>query len=256
MKVLIDSNGLQARQHRKDAHRLCAFIAALGCRQYRVAFSSPSGLTEDQLKNCVVLVITTRSPKQFAYSQEEKEVIWDFVHKGGRLLLMTNHADWPKAKLGDTREFDAGLAKKFGVTFEQTCFRHRLARVRTIISDPDLNTGHTIIAGPPEVVSVVTNNCCSIRCDDRGEWVVQLSKDMVNKGAECEPRPDERQLFAHALEVNSGLSPKKRGRIVTIADSGFIGSDYTMKPGPGLIGQGDNLHFIMNAIDWLAGKLG
>ena len=256
MKVLIDRKGLQAQWHFEDNERLKAFKTELERCQYSVDSWSPSGLAEDQLKECDVLVITTRwrrlkttPPEEFDYSEAEVKSIFDFVHNGGGLLLMSNHRP--------CHEFDAKLAKELelGVSIECTWFEHQQGG-RTVLCETALNSEHPIIAaaGEEPVRCIVTNSSCSIR-SKRGQWVVSLSSEMVDELTERHPDPD-RQFFAHALEINSELSPEKRGRVVTIADSGFIGTDTTTKPGPGLIGQGDNLRFIMNAIRWLGKELG
>lgn len=54
-------------------------------------------------------------------------------------------------------------------------------------------------------------------------------------------------LFGCALERTSA----RRGRVVVLADSGFIGSAGTTRPGPGLVEHGDNLRFVLNTIVWL-----
>ena len=46
------------------------------------------------------------------------------------------------------------------------------------------------------------------------------------------------------------------GRVVTVADSGFIGDEGTNVPGPGLINHGDNARFIKNVVRWLGREIG
>ena len=53
--------------------------------------------------------------------------------------------------------------------------------------------------------------------------------------------------------VRSLIDLPRIGRVVVLADSGFIGSAGTTRPGPGLIEQGDNLRFVLNTIAWLVG---
>jgi hypothetical protein len=66
--------------------------------------------------------------------------------------------------------------------------------------------------------------------------------------------PDGRH-FAAALQAARGLAADCRGRVVAVADSGFIGSDGTAYPGVGLVGRGDNMRFVLNALAWLAGEM-
>lgn len=235
MKVLIDEKGLQARNHlRRNKHRLSIFIAELMSISCQVFFSS---ITQNNLRNCDVLIITTRlSP----FSNDEKDYIHNFILDGGGLLLMSNH--------GNLSQYDAKLAdEKFGVEIQPTFFRHKFERVHTTLSESNLNSNHPIISGSPTVNSIVTNTCCSIHSDS-GDCIVSLSNEMEDR-LNSNIRPTSEQYFAHALE-------EAQGRIVTIADSGFIGSDCTTSPGPGLILHGDNLRFIKNVIRWLGGELG
>ena len=91
MRVLIDSLGLQAQVHLEDGRRLGVFMSTLeqiaGCS---MTFSTGSPLTGLELSDCDVLVVTTRYPREHAYSQGERTVVRDFVGDGGGLLLMSN----------------------------------------------------------------------------------------------------------------------------------------------------------------------
>ena len=64
MKVLIDRNGLQANRHLHDGLRLGTFLKEL--RSIRGSVTSTSAtVTQDQLQNCDVFVITTlNSPRR------------------------------------------------------------------------------------------------------------------------------------------------------------------------------------------------
>jgi hypothetical protein len=60
--------------------------------------------------------------------------------------------------------------------------------------------------------------------------------------------PARNRYFAVALEKTDKV---RDGRVVIVADSGFIGTDGTTYPGRGLIGYGNNGSFAQNAIFWL-----
>ena len=62
------------------------------------------------------------------------------------------------------------------------------------------------------------------------------------------PDTQETCLFAAAAEGSLGSGS---GRVVVVADSGFVGEDDTGQPGPGLIGRDDNRTFLSNIIEWL-----
>jgi hypothetical protein len=116
-----------------------------------------------------------------------------------------------------------------------------------------LNNGHPIISGESidsRVSSIVTNTCCSIH-SEFSEPLALLSPEMIDKRSGS--HPSSLQLFGVALDQAESPFSTGRGRVIVLADSGFIGSDNTFRPGPGLIGKGDNMTFILNTIDWLCG---
>lgn len=248
MKILIDAQSLQASHHRRDDQRLCTLLSALR-RRHTVDFSRETGLTGDELARYHVLVVTTRYPEAAKVTAGELDAVRGFVSGGGGLVLLTNHADWPRHNPHDTRVYDAELAGSFGITIQPTFFRNRMDNVPTVLAGDVLEAEHPILKGPSEeerVSAVLTNTCASIRCE-QGQPLVSLSEEMVDRRAGKRAQPG--QLFAHALDT-SATDSRGEGRVVTIADSGFIGSRWTEVPGPGLIKWADNLQFIHNAIRW------
>ena len=67
--------------------------------------------------------------------------------------------------------------------------------------------------------------------------------------------PSDR-LFAHALDAEADAGLVGKGRLVTMADSGFIGNEDTVVPGPALISYADNARFIQNVVRWLGREVG
>ena len=183
MKVLVDGDGLQAYWHLSHSFRLSVFLTGLLKDSHLVGFSTRSPLSGEELADSDVLVVATRRPKS-PYAEAETDCIVDFVHKGGGLLLMANHADRPETDLSssllDTRREDARLADRFGITLEQACFEHRHGGERTRIAASAMNGNHGVIAGPAgetPVELLVINNCCSIVCSEC-DPVVSLPVEM------------------------------------------------------------------------------
>ena len=161
--------------------------------------------------------------------------------------MMTNHGPWPERRLPDTRPNDEELAQEFGLTLHPEFCRDPQPGERTVIAGEDLNSGHSILAGPPTVRYVVTNTCCSLDAE-HGEWLIRLPDKMIDARTRQKPQG---QGFAHAQEARVSLGADSEGRVVVIADSGFIGTQGTRSPGPGLSDERDNLRFVLNCVRWL-----
>jgi hypothetical protein len=252
MRVLVDGNGLQARAHAQDGRRLATFLALLrDLRACHVTLTPETPLTADRLAEQAVLVITTRKWQTSPYAPEELTGIPDFVQRGGGLLLMSNHGDVPGRHPLDMTRSDALLARVFGVAIENTFFAHPEAHTLSEFSAANLLTTHPIICGAAaeaSVRSLVTNNCCSIRAPDAAP-LVGLAGQMTDLRNNF---PCQGRCFAVAL---ADCAPVGRGRVVVVADSGFIGTAGTTFPGIGLIEHGDNARFALNAIRWLGREL-
>ena len=257
MKVILDSMGLQAQVHLAGRRRLARFLSILeSIPDCSVSFSSGPTLTWQELRDHAVLVITTRYPLEVAYSGQELTRIWDFVRLGGGLLLMSNHGDLPGSNPHDLTQFDAQVGKLFGVDVERSWFQNPAGVELSVLSGRDLLASHPIIGGRGEgeaVKTIVINNCSSIVTEGLGYPLISLSQDMMDLRNGNSP---QNRLFAHALDPETAGSLSIEGRVVTMADSGFIGDEGTTLPGPGLIGYGDNAQFIKNVVRWLGREMG
>jgi hypothetical protein len=250
MKVMLDSNSLQARAHAQSGQRLASCLALLNALPAETAFSPRGPLTAEVLAGQDVLVIATRKWQDLPYSDAELDCIVAFVQRGGGLLLMSNHGDVPGRYPNDMTQNDARLAQRWDVTVENTFFASPTPNVVVEFSGPDLAASHPIVRGAPNgspVRSVVTNNCCSLRLL-AGAPLIRLNRQLVDQrnGWSVDDR-----FFAVA--VAEGVT--QRGRVVIVADSGFIGTAETTFPGIGLIEHGDNGRFAQNCVAWLGRAL-
>ena len=167
---------------------------------------------------------------------------------------MSNHGDRPARRpeqrdLPDLTQQDKQLASEFGINVECSCFENLDEGRLTNLSGPCLESAHPIIGGDAaseSVESIVTNTCCSLTSSE-AVGLVSFSAEMVDRGGH-DPLSREGRYFAQAREFGAG-------KIIVVADSGFVGSKGTVSPGPGLMDCGDNLRFVMNAIRWLGHDL-
>ena len=251
MRVLVDGNGLQARVHAQDGKRLETFLALLcSIPHCEVVFSPGEPLTAGTLASQDILVITTRKDAEAPYSGEEIDCILDSVRRGGGLLLMSNHGDIP-GRYPDMTKSDAILARRFDIEIENTFFANPEMKSLTEFSESDFLTTHPIIrggVGEEPVRSIVTSNCCSISSPD-GAPLIRMTSRMIDHRNGF---PSRGRCFAIALESSLQVAG---GRVVVVADSGFIGTEETTFPGVGLIEQGDNRRFVHNIVRWLGRTL-
>ncbi|MEJ2181509.1 MAG: hypothetical protein P8Y28_14010, partial [Gammaproteobacteria bacterium] len=163
----------------------------------------------------------------------ELEDIQKFVERGSSLLVMSNHPPFD--------ERDDRLARTFGFSFRSPTYPwHGGHYGVTTIRENSLGD-HPITESLSD--GIVFNNSCRITLEGAENTVILASL------------PDEsapENIFALAID---GLSEPGSGRIVAIADSGFIGGVDTDVPGPGQFEKGDNQVFLRSIISWLCHKL-
>jgi hypothetical protein len=238
MKILLDSNSLQAWVHKQNYPknpngRISTFKdICKDCNLEPIDFSWTRGDLINFLssENHILAILTRRPQIPFDKDGIELKEIKEFVEKGGCLLLMSNHGDFDE-RIWDCREQDNRLANKFDIRLEGPTFQY------VIISNdnPITQEPHEITNG---INSIVFNNSCRINISENLNATILATL----------PGESGRQnVFATAIDRQNESS----GRVVIVADSGFIGDDNSGWPGPGLIEEGDNKKFLENILNWL-----
>jgi Ankyrin repeats (3 copies) len=244
MKILLDGKCLQTQAHfhyeKAKGQRLAAFIEMLQnlAADTTIGFIDET-ITKESLNGVDVFVQTTRDAP---ITDEEIVVIQEFVNSGGGLLIMSNHAPHhpPSAR----------LAACFGVELEGGFFL--TDGVRTTISGSDL-TDHPIISagdGKGSIKSLVTNTTDSIRANC-GRPLAYLPTAMRFLSTDISGRD---RVYALAIDGPTDISPSTAGRVIILADSGFVGGGDTRYPGIGLFDQGGNGEFMRRIVLWLTGE--
>ena len=249
MRIIFDSNSLQTKVHlgfkvrpeweEAKGRRLTTLLETVEEAVPGASVEFYDGkYTRDALADCGALVFLTRKEP---FDPEELEAIHAFVTGGGGLLIMSNH--------GDHAEYDCVLAVRFGFRFEPSFFRipgPELGRM-----SGDLLGDHPILkgeAGEPEIQELFTNTTCHITSES-GTVLATLDERMKEKFEDLSPRGT---IFALALDGKAGdLGDDVKGRIVAIADSGFVGTKGADRPGVGIIDEGDNMAFHKRVLRWL-----
>ncbi len=228
-----------------EGRRLASFCDAV--RQAigsTVHFLQPDPFNSDQLIDCDVLLITTL---RVQLTNVERDLIIEFVDRGGGLFIMSNHGAWPGKNPNDWTRDDRIITHSFGVTLHGAHFHTRDAE-HTEMTDEELNVDHPIIRRNADMTNQVRSlrwhSCCAISCPS-GDWLARLPPTMVDERTGSSP---DQHLFAHALAYGDG-------RVVTVADSGFIADPSPNHPQSGFANHAPNLLFVTNAIKWLAEPL-
>jgi hypothetical protein len=165
-------------------------------------------------------------PKLSKQSKVELEEIQRFVHRGGSLLVMSNHP-WPNKQNPIP---DLHTASLFDVTLNGPVYAEQGELTKIRGNDLRMHPITDGLNGP-----IVFNNGCRIS---------------TNAGDILAALPGEKST-ANVFAVAIDAPQKGKGRVVVTADSGFIGDDDTDFPGPGLIGRGNNRLFVRQMFEWL-----
>lgn len=255
MNVLFDGNALQSQAHirrigdQAPGVRLKSLKQALQEKlSYDVDFSAVGkNLEGSDLDRKDLLVIPTRVPDHpkirrsdlfyhNPFSETETRRIQEFVQNGNGLVLFTNHGPLTRSAVDFTAE-DKKLATIFGIQIlSDAVFK---GAGEGVFTNQEYHS-HPITSGGSQnhsVERIVVNNCANLRRTKKGVMpVVDMSGDKTGN-------------FCLAAE-------KDQGRAVFVADSGFLGSEESDQPGPGMFHRADNEQFILNTFRWGAGEIG
>jgi hypothetical protein len=248
------------------------FGALLAADGYRVR-STTGSFAGGPARECRVLVVANAQPGDQpwdhyeyptppAFAREEITGLLDWVHRGGRLLLIADHMPFPGAA--------ADLASAFGCTFNDgfavapftTEAEGRAAFLEpTIFSvENGLLGTHPITAGPAPyaaVPRVATFAGQAFRCGPDAAALLVLPRGFVS----LMPRTAW-QFTLETLQVPVGgwlqgaVLERGRGRIAIFGEGGMFTAQVTddgRLMGMNAPGAEHNARFVRNVVRWLAG---
>lgn len=198
-------------------------------------------ITRESLSNVSCLVILSRIKD---FTEEELEVVIEFIqHKDHSLLIMSNHNPFELQ--------DNVLTSKLGISLiggywsgERGVYTH---------IEKDCLTDHVIITGKEgeqPIATIVTNTTCRIESDS-GTPFIFLPDSMVGRwSSENEPQKEKR-VFGLVINGQNEEHDIIRGKVIVLADSGFIGDKGSTFPGFGVIDKGDNELFVRRMFEYL-----
>ena len=166
----------------------------------------------DELDDAAALIVGSRS-QLVPFDALEMDAIAAFVETGGGLLLMANHRGLVRPQQ------QLAEALKLPISFNDI----------SVVDGPRIGLVlHELTAG---VEAIAVRNCCSLAVAAGAEPLALFT----------EPG----HVFAAAMTVG-------RGRVVAVADSGFIASRDDA--GRDMFASASNARFIGSILGWLAGR--
>ncbi len=256
MNILFDRYGTQVEAELEKGDRLTALFSTISDSGWTCEIAdgdlSPAGLA-----GCQALVLTTRISRGF--TSAELDAIIEFVHGGGGLWCMANHAAPSVGRLADNYvRYTGSVASTFFTSYEATAYMSTTPGAPVSLTGSNL-TDHPIIRGRPDwplaqehdsslVETVVTRSFCGVYPNDFSHSIVLMENldDVVN----CQTRKPVTAGVVWALSLE-GEQVTGKGRVVVCADSGWLGNTESTWPGPGMFQMGDNPQFTLNTLSWL-----
>ena len=250
--ILLDKNSLQIFSHFEEFYfnafgqqrvpnpaymsRLSRFLEIL--KDHKVVVGN---ITKESLDEVSCLVVLTRIRD---FSEGELKAVLEFVqNEDSSLLLMSNHNPFELQ--------DNALTSELGISLIGGYWSGERG-VYTLIEGDSL-TNHAIIAGKEgeqPVKTIVTNTTCRIE-SDVGTPFIFLPDSMVGKwSSENEPEM-KNKIFGLVVDGKKGQYELIKGKVIVLADSGFIGDKDSTFPGFGVIDKGDNEMFVRRIFEYL-----
>ena len=197
-------------------------------------------LKEEYLQaDCLVFLTRIES-----FSEQEIQMILKFIsQKGKSLLLMSNHNPFEQK--------DNELTTKLGINLVGGYY----SGVRGKYTEIDSNwfTNHPILKERNElepISSIMTNTTCRIE-SNYGQPFMYLPDGMIGRWSSESEVQIKNRIFGLAINGETDQHPLIKGKVVILADSGFIGDKGSKTPGFGIIDKLDNELFIKRIFFYL-----
>ena len=263
IKILFDELGQQVAVHETHGDRLTGFYRVIDHQGWQ---REVGPVTAANLADVNVLVLTNRV--QAGYSAQEICDVVNFVHDGGGLWCMANHAAFngnsASNQLNNHVRFDSAISTTFFTDFKAAAYQSTDPAERFVTLEGDNLKDHPILNGGPsswpslrqngnrEIHKVVTRSFCGVYTNSLSTTLVGLDGLDHVANTQTGEGVGPRVAWAVALE---GENVTGQGRAVICADAGWLGDVESSTPGPGAFQEPYNPQFALNTLSWLA-KLG
>ncbi len=259
IKILFDELGLQVSVHTTRGDRLTGFYSIIDLQGWQ---RDVGPVTAANLADVNVLVLTNRVEE--GYSAQEISTIVNFVHDGGGLWCMANHAASTSNLLNNYVRFDSAISTTFFTDFQAAFYQSTDPQERFVTLEGNNLKDHPILngglpswpvlqqSGNKEIDKVVTRSFCGVYTNSLATTLVGLDGLAHVENSQTGEGVGDRVVWAVALDDENVTG---RGRVVICADAGWLGDEESTFPGPGAFQKPYNPQFALNTLSWLA-KLG
>lgn len=260
MKFLFDKGSSQVQVQLETGVRLTTLFGAIEAQGWSYEIG-PDRIDHASLADVDGLVVLTRHRAtapgttnpfppdwDFAFTTRELDAIRAFNTAGGGVLLISNHGPFSAANLrNDWTVYDRVLAAEFGVVIQPAAYQLRPPPLTMNGGDLSANPvlQASILAG---VTSIVPNNSCAVSSSDPGGLVIaSIPPNAVNTSPTF---PDGPAGQSYAVLAGAGVGP-----VIVGGNSGIAANAGTGYPGPGRIGTGSNLRFLLNCLAYIGARV-
>lgn len=251
MNIMFDSMGTQVQVHNETSNRLVTLLGALDNQGTTYSFTDYTQNITPQLDGVDVLVILTHYPStqpgytpaipastNFAFSDYDLSTttgIPSWVNDGGQLLFISNHTFFTT--------YDTALATALGITIVPAMFQVAQTPFGVLTPAVMVNAGGV----DWELNNVEAYDSCGI-APGSGTVLYNFPPGTTDTSGNNYNPSD----YAFAVEYAYG---QNGGTIIMAARSGLAGDAGTGFPAPGEVGNGSNLSFLLNCINYLGGTI-
>ncbi|MDM9385397.1 hypothetical protein QUB80_32605 [Chlorogloeopsis sp. ULAP01] len=240
------------------------FVDLISNDGYRVAPNRQAFQTET-LADSDILVIANASSQQegqSAFREDECDVVRDWVHSGGSLLLIADHKPFGSAAEKLAAQFGIRMSDKFTVDLSHYDRSSGVPSFLLFSRENKLLADHPITQGrnPQERINrIMTFTGQSLSIPSEGQSLLRLSDSAIDL--------DERLRSAGDLRARQGVSAAQRaqgvalpfgqGRVVMLGEAAMISAQLMQsREGTVLMGMNhpgiDNRQFALNMMHWLS----
>jgi hypothetical protein len=223
----------------------------------------------EKLSDYDILIIANASNQQQgqpALSEEECDVVEDWVRSSGSLLLIADHKPHGAAVENLASRFDIEMSNKFTVDLSHYDQESKFPSFLLFTRQNGLLAEHPITQGrnsAEQINQIITFTGQSLSIPSQGKALLRLSDSAFDLDKKIRNIKDFRQeqAIAAAKRAQGVILPFGKGRVFVLGEAAMISAQIVQIPNEDkfLVGMNnpefDNRQFALNSMHWLSGLL-